>query len=413
MTCAPPSPTLAAASAGFDRSCDLLGLDDGMRDFLRHPRRSLEVAITIRRDDGSLATYEGCRVQHSLTRGPGKGGLRYHQDATLEETTALAMVMTWKCALVDLPYGGAKGSVRVDPTQLSVHELERLTRRYATLIMPFIGPGKDVLAPDVNTGEREMAWLMDTYAAQSGLVVGTVTTGKPVDLGGSRPRRMATGFGVAETVRLLARKLELEPPIRLAVCGYGNVGRTAAELLADDVEFSLVGVSDVSGARYCERGLPAREVGARLDEVGTIAALPLGEPLERDALLEADCDILIPAALGGVIHEGNADRVRARAIVEGANLPVTTAADEALHDRGVVIVPGILANSGGVIGSYFEARGDDEPAQVMSGIARRIGGAFEATYARAELLECSLREAAMVIGIERVVAVHQVRGLFP
>ncbi len=324
------------------------------------------------------------------------------------------MAMTWKCALVGLPYGGAKGAVRCDPASLSEHELERLTRRYAALIMPLIGPGRDVLAPDLNTSEREMAWIMDTYATQTGLFLGSAVTGKPVDLGGSAQRRSATGLGVAEAVRLVVAQLGLPAPVRLAISGYGNVGRTVAELLAHDDAFSVVGVGDVTGARHCPEGLSVTAISRALDDGGSVAATQQGEAIGREALLELDCDVLIPAAVSGALTERNVDRVRARAIVEGANVPTTAAAELVLCERGIPVVPDILANAGGVIGSYYEDQGGaDDDARVAAGIRRRIAATFAAVSARAEALGCTQRDAAMSLAIERVAAAHNTRGLFP
>jgi glutamate dehydrogenase (NAD(P)+) len=410
------SSALGASLGAFERAADLLSLDPGMRSFLAKPRRSLEVTVAIRDDAGQLRTFDGYRVQHSLTRGPGKGGLRFTPEASLEETTSLAMAMTWKCALVDLPYGGAKGAVRCDPERHSESELERITRRYAALIMPIIGPGRDVLAPDMNTGEREMAWVMDTYATQTGLLGDAAVTGRPIVLGGSAQRRSATGHGVAEAVRLAARAFALPKPLRVIVAGYGNVGSKTAELLLADPEVLVVGISDITGARYCESGISLPKVAEVLDGGGAIADVEQGERLLPHELLELDCDVLVPAAVSGVVNVANAGSLSTRVVVEAANGPTTEGADAILADAGIQVVPDILANAGGVIGSYVEERGGElalESGRAAGIISSRIESAFHATLARAEAMSCSLRDAALTIAIERVADAHRVRGLFP
>lgn len=407
------SDALSTSVAAFEDAADLLDLDTGLREFLLRPRRALSVSVSIRDDRGELRTFEGWRVQHSLTRGPGKGGLRYHPAASLEETTALAMAMTWKCALVELPYGGAKGAVRCDPQSQSPQELERITRRYAGLIMPLIGPGRDVLAPDLGTSEREMAWIMDTYSAQSGMITGSAVTGKPLILGGSHARRSATGVGVAAVVRLVAQKLGLSAPVRVAVAGYGEVGRTVAELLDEEPAFAVTAVSDVSGARVCEDGIDTRALARQLDEGASVAESSVGEPLSRDQALEARCDVLVPAAVSGVLSAENAARVQARTVVEAANAATSGDADAILCERGVTVVPDVLANPGGVVASYYEERGETVASTVVEGIKARIGRAFAETASVAERHGVPLRQAALALAIERVAAAHMARGLFP
>ncbi len=399
-------------------AAELEQLDEDLVAMIAVPRRAVEVAVPIRSDGGGVATFTGWRVQHSSTRGPGKGGLRYHPGASLDETKALAMLMSWKCALVDVPFGGAKGAIRCDPAQLSLAERERLTRRYASELLPVIGPNRDILAPDINTGEREMGWIMDTYSAVHGHPVGTCVTGKPVIVGGSSARRSATGLGVATVLRTAARRQRLGDPLRVAIAGYGNVGRTVAELLAADDDVRIVAVSDVAGARHDPRGLDVATLGRALDGGATVADAPTGEPCARDALLEIDCDVLVPAAVGGQLHAGNADHVRARVIVEGANGPTTREADAILHDRGVVVVPDILANAGGVVASYFEWV---QGVQAMPWLGRdvserlveRLEAAFDDVVAHAERRGCTLRDAALGIGVRRVVDAHVARGLYP
>lgn len=406
------------ALVNLERAGSMLGLPADLVAMLAHPRRTLEVAVPVRLDSGPVATFEGFRVQHSLTRGPAKGGLRYHPGVSLAETKALAMIMTWKCALVNIPFGGGKGGVRCDPGSLSVRELERVTRRYASEIMPVIGPDRDILAPDINTGEREMAWIMDTYATARGQAGGACVTGKPVIVGGSPQRRSATGVGVAQCVRLAVRRLGLRGRVRLVVAGYGNVGRTVAELLDAEEEFAVVGVSDVSGGRYAAEGLDLVAVRHALDRGEGAIAADTGVPMGRGQILEAPCDVLVPAAVGGVIHGGNAAAIEARAIVEGANAPTTIEAEAILAERGVWIVPDLLANAGGVIASYYEwAHGLQgvEPlgSDVARGIAQRIEQAFDAVGELAAERKVSSRNAATCIGVGRVAEAHRARGLYP
>ena len=412
------SSTWAEALLQLDRAAELLGLDPGLHGMLRHPRRSVEVAVPIRCDAGRVTTFAGYRVVHSTTRGPGKGGLRYHADATLDEVKALAMLMTWKCAVVNIPFGGAKGAIRCDPSQLSINELERLTRRYANEITPVIGPTRDILAPDINTSAREMAWIMDTYSTTSGAPVGAVVTGKPVIVGGSEERRAATGFGVVECLRMAVRRYGIRPPTRVAIAGYGNVGRTAAELLDRDDDVVVVGVSDVTGARYDAAGLDLVAIGAAVDRGEGVAGSEVGDPLAVDALLEIDCDVLIPAAIGGVITTENADRVKARLIVEGANGPTTVAAEAMLEDRGVIIVPDVLANTGGVVASYFEwVQGLQALTWINREVVDRLTAvmhdAFDAVAEFATARTISLRDASLCLAIERVCDAHVTRGLYP
>jgi glutamate dehydrogenase (NAD(P)+) len=398
----------------LDRVARMLELPSGIHEMLRMPRRSVEVAVPVRMDDGGLVTFEGWRVQHSLTRGPGKGGLRYHPEAGLDEVKALAMLMSWKCALVEIPYGGAKGAVRCDPAELSSGELERLTRRYAHEVSPVIGPGLDVLAPDVGTGEREMAWIMDTCSTLGGRAAEGWVTGKPVLVGGAPGRRSATGVGVVECVAAAVEVLELRAPVRVAVSGYGNVGRTCAELIARAGGYLLVGAGDVSGARYAAGGLDVAALGRAQDAGEGIAGAATGESISLGELLECDCDVLVPAAVAGVLGEGNADRVRARIVVEGANAPTTAAADAVLEAAGVMVVPDILANAGGVVASHLELYG-----QALGGppstdrLVRHVRRAFDLVRAHAHQHGRRPRDAALCLGVERVAQAHLTRGLYP
>ena len=409
----------AQALAEYRAAASRIGLDDGMIEMLGHPRRSIEVAVPIRMEDGTTRTFEGYRVQHSITRGPGKGGLRFHPGVTLNEVRALAMNMTWKCALVDIPYGGAKGGVRCDPRELSEHELERVTRRYASEIMPLIGPGRDVLAPDIGTSEREMAWIMDTYNAAVGMTLGAPVTGKPVVVGGSSGRRRATGYGVAECVKLALGLDGLRPPVRVAIAGYGEVGRVAAETLAADPDyFRIVSIGDVSGGRHDPNGLDIASAGRHLDGGGALVDLDTGDAVTPAELLEVDCDVLIPAAVGGVINEDNVDAIKASIVVEGANGPTTVAADQRLAERGVDVVPDILANAGGVIASHLESvqgvQGSPwTPAETFAGVQQRLQGAFAAAVEISAQQDVALREAALCLAIGRVATAHRTLGLYP
>jgi glutamate dehydrogenase (NAD(P)+) len=406
------------ALAGLHRAARILSLEPGLEEMMRVPRRAIAVAVPIKCDDGSRRTFVGYRVQHSTTRGPGKGGVRYDPEVSLDETKALAMLMSWKCALVDVPYGGAKGGIRCDARELSVSELERLTRRYASELAPVIGPQRDILAPDLGTGEREMAWMMDTVTALSGTAAGATVTGKPLIVGGSPSRASATGLGVAHLVEVAARRSGLPDPVRVAVAGYGEVGRTVARCLDAGSGCVVAGVSDLGGARYSKHGLDLSALECAADADGSVAAAATGEPIDRDQLLLCDCDVLVPAATGGVIDDATADEVRASIVVEGANAPVTAAGDVILAERGVTVVPDILANAGGVIASHFElVQGSPLLAGAARDIARVLADhleqTFEAVCEFAEHSSIGLRDAALALGVQRVADVHLARGLYP
>lgn len=407
------------ALAQLERAAEILHLDDGLHEMLRVPRRAVEVAVPIYTDARARRTFVGYRVQHSTTRGPGKGGVRYHPSVTLDEIKALAMLMTWKCALVEVPFGGAKGGIRCDPKSFSEAELERLTRRYASEISPIVGPGRDVLAPDLGTGGREMAWMMDTYSAVVGAPVATCVTGKPVNVGGSVARASATGVGVAHVVGLASR--ERRPPgrpLRVAVAGFGEVGRTVAALLAHAEETTVVGVSDVSGARADASGLDIDEISLAVDTGGGVVDASSGDAVARDDVLELECDVLVPASVGGVITRDNAECIRASLIVEGANAPLTTAADAILEDRGIQVVPDILANAGGIIASHFEWAHGTAPVhwpgeEIAESLKRRIEVTFDGVRAFADQQAVSLRASALCLGIRSVSEAHLTRGLYP
>jgi glutamate dehydrogenase (NAD(P)+) len=396
-----------------------LGLDDGFHDLLRTPRREMAVAVPLRHDDGHVEVLRGYRVQHNLTRGPAKGGVRFHPATDLDEVRALAMWMTWKCALIGVPYGGAKGGVAVDPKSLSRNELERVTRRYASEIIPIIGPERDIPAPDVGTDEQTMAWMMDTYSIHSGYTVTGVVTGKPVSVGGSEGRGGATSRGVLFAAFSALREAGVDPRgATVAVQGFGKVGGLAAQFL-HDAGCTVVAVSDLGGGVYDASGL---DTAGLLRHVRSGAPSVIGYPgtdtITNEELFELDVDVLVPAALEGVLHEDNADRVRARFVVEGANGPTTPDADQILADNGVLVVPDVLANSGGVAVSYFEWVQDlqayfwseDEVNNRLKKLMERAYGEVSALAAERKV---SMRTAAQMIGVGRVAEAHRTRGLYP
>jgi glutamate dehydrogenase (NAD(P)+) len=405
---------LDAARRQLAGAARFLGLDAGLHRMLATPRRSLTVAVPVRREDGRIEVVQGYRVQHNVSRGPAKGGIRFHPATDLAEVTALAMWMTWKCALVGIPYGGAKGGVAVDPGSLTTRELERVTRRYINEILPLIGPEKDIPAPDVGTDEQTMAWIMDTYSVNAGYSVPGVVTGKPMTLGGSLGRAGATSRGV-QLVTLMA--LGAADGRTAAVQGFGKVGGPAAQYLSD-AGMSVVAVSDVSGGVHRTSGLDIAALRAWARETGSVAGFPGGEPLTNDELLGLDVDVLVPAALEGALHAGNAGRVKARLIVEGANGPTTPEADLILAGQGTTVVPDILANAGGVIVSYLEWVQNMQAyswsaAEVELRLSDLIETAYGAVRELSEERGISLREAAHAIGVGRVAEAHGARGLYP
>lgn len=395
-----------------------LELPDGTFQMLSYPRRELTVSVPLRLDNGEVRLFVGHRVQHNFSRGPAKGGLRYAPTVDIEEVRALAMWMTWKCALANLPYGGAKGGIAIQPRDHSRTELERLTRRYASEILPVIGPERDIPAPDVGTDENTMAWIMDTYSVNSGYTVPGVVTGKPLQLGGSQGRASATSRGVTHVALAALEMVGIEQHgARVAVQGMGKVGRDTARFLAA-AGLSVVAVSDQYGAVRNPAGLDVEALCQQLDSTGSIVGTRGSEALERDALLELDVDLLVPAALEGAIHEGNVDRIRARVIVEGANGPTTTQADRVLNERGILVVPDILANAGGVIVSYFEWVQSNQTYwwtsdEVEARLEKRILSAWNEVVSLAADRRLSLRAAAMVLAVGRVAQAHELRGLYP
>ncbi|HWI40046.1 MAG TPA: Glu/Leu/Phe/Val dehydrogenase [Verrucomicrobiae bacterium] len=406
------------ALAQIDKAQQFLETDPNLIARLKHAERALIVSVPVRMDDGSVRIFKGYRVQHSTVRGPGKGGIRYHPDVDLDEVTALSAWMTWKCAVINLPFGGAKGGVQCDPKQLSTGELERLTRRFTTEIMNFIGPDRDIPAPDVNTNPQVMAWVMDTYSMNRGRAVPGVVTGKPLSIGGSEGRGEATGRGVVYMVVEAARRIGLRlEGATAAVQGFGNVGYSAARSLQSE-GVRVVAVSTEQGGVHCAAGIDPAALKAHIERTGSIEGFPGAEPISNAELLQLECDILVPAALENVIHRGNAERVRARIVAEGANGPVTPVADEILRDRGVFIIPDILANAGGVTVSYFEWVQDLQnyfwnEDQVLARLREMMTASFRDVMALAEKHRTDNRTAALILGIGRVAEALRVRGIYP
>lgn len=406
------------ASEQLHRTADVLDLPADDRAQLLEPRRSLTVNFPVRMDDGSVRTFTGYRVQHLLTMGPTKGGMRYAPHVSMGECAALAMWMTWKCALLGLPYGGAKGGVRVDPRELSVGELERLTRRYASELLPIIGPDRDIPAPDMATGEREMAWFYDTYSQAVGYSVPEVVTGKPVILGGTEARRPATGLGVVYVTEAVLEHLGW--PLReqsFVVQGFGNVGRVAARELFD-AGARVVGLGDVGGAVGNPDGLDVVAAEAWFDEHGSVAGFPGGRAVGRDELLALECDVLVPAALESVITARTAPGLRCRLVVEAANGPTTPEGERVLAERGIPVVPDVLANAGGVCVSYFEWVQDVQKyawdlVEQQERLRRQLRSAWRRVLEAHERLDCDWRTAALSVAVQRVAEAGRVRSIYP
>lgn len=407
------------ALSQYDRAVSYLNLKDGVRDFLRYPRREFSVNFPVRRDDDSIEVFTGYRVHHSTVLGPSKGGIRYASSVTLDEVRALAMWMTWKCALVNIPYGGAKGGVIVNPKELSHRETENLTRRFAAELIPIISPHSDIPAPDMGTNSQIMAWFMDTYSVMSGYSVPEIVTGKPIPIGGSEGRTEATGRGViiAMIEALKTKGWMYRDNIKIAVQGFGNVGSNAA-LYAHQLGYTVVAVSDVDGAIYNANGLDIPAVIEYSNETGSVLNFPNAENTDNNSLLTCECDVLIPAAMEGQINEHNANDIKAQIIVEGANGPTTIEADEILNERGVFIVPDILANSGGVIVSYFEWVQDLQAfswdkEEVFRQLERIMSRAYDFTLTHAEKHDVDMRTGAQVAAINRVSEALMIRGIYP
>ncbi len=413
-----PETAFTIAQQQFDLAANLLHLDPNLRDVLRNCKRELTVHFPVKMDDGSIRVFEGFRVQHNIARGPAKGGLRFHPAVTLDEVKALAMWMTWKCAVVGIPYGGAKGGVVCDPKKLSLRELENLTRRFATEISLLIGPDRDIPAPDVNTNPQIMAWIMDTYSMNAGHSVPAVVTGKPLSIGGSEGRFEATARGAVDVIIEAAKYRQLElAGARVVIQGFGNAGAPLAGFMSK-LGAKVVGVSDSSGAVHNPKGLDL--VGLRLykQETGSVAGFPNGEPVDPMRLLELPCEILVPAALESQITRHNADRIQAKLIAEAANGPTTPEADRILADRRILVLPDILCNAGGVTVSYFEWVQDlqsffwDE-ADINARLEKIMIRAFNSVVETAEAKETDLRTAAHLLAISRVADATTTRGIFP
>jgi glutamate dehydrogenase (NAD(P)+) len=406
-----------AMMSRFDRAAELLDLEPGLYKILRHPEKQLTVSMPVQMDNGEVEVFTGFRVLYNTSRGPAKGGIRFDMQVSLEEVTALAAWMTWKCAVVNLPFGGAKGGVICDPLTMSVGELERLTRRYTANIIKTLGPDSDVPAPDVNTNERVMAWVMDTYSMHVGHTVTGVVTGKPVEMGGSLGRREATGRGVMLVTKEALTHLGM--PVAgttVAVQGFGNVGSAAAALLARE-GCRVVAIGDRTGARHDATGFDVADAIAWVRRHGTLEGYGRGDPLTNAELLELEVDVLVPAALENVITTRNASRIRARIIAEGANGPTTAAADALLADRGIFVVPDILANAGGVTVSYFEWVQNRAayawPEDVVNDRLREImTRSFREVLALALERSVDLRTAAYMLAIGRVASVQRLRGIY-
>ena len=406
------------AVAQFDEAAEYLGLSQAQRAILRKPKRELVVNFPVRMDNGDIEMFTGYRVQHNITRGPAKGGIRFSPHVSLDEVRALAMWMTWKCAVVNIPFGGAKGGVICDPLKMSRSELERLSRRYATEISVLVGPDSDIPAPDMNTNPQVMAWIMDTYSMHKGYSVPGVITGKPLAIGGSEGRLEATARGVQFVTQAAMRDLDMVPErCSVVVQGFGNVGSITARLL-HGIGCKIVGLSDINGGVYNPRGIDVPLALRYSQEHGSLLGLPNTEKVNNQELLELPCDILIPAALENQLTRENAARIRASLIVEGANGPTTPEADRILVNRGITLVPDILANAGGVTVSYFEwvqnlqhfFWSEQEINQRLEGIINR---SYEAVRLKAQEKGTSLRMGAYLLAVARVAEANQVRGVYP
>lgn len=403
----------------FDKAAELMKLDPNVRDRLRHPKRCLVVSVPVRMDDGTIKNFAGYRVQHNMTLGPGKGGLRYHPTVSLSEISGLAMLMTFKCSLMDLPLGGSKGGIRCDPNVLSRGEKQRMTRRYTTEILPFIGPDKDVPAPDIGTNSQIMAWIMDTYSQEVGYAVPGVVTGKPIEIGGSLGREEATGRGVVYCIIEAAKHLNinLDEKIRVAIQGFGNVGSSAARKM-HKIGCKVIAISDVKTGIYNKNGLDIDEASKYVRQNQYLKGFPGGEEITNEEILELDCDILIPAAIENVIAIKNASKIKTKILAEGANGPTSIEADDILLDKGIFIVPDVLANAGGVIVSYFEwVQGIQKlfwtEKEVNQRLFELMSNAFGKVLSVSEQYKTDTRTAALISGVSRLSRAMLWRGFFP
>ena len=408
----------AVAQAQFDHAAEKLDLDEGMRRVLRVPQRELTVNFPVTMDDGSVRVFTGHRVQHNVSRGPAKGGIRYHQDVSLDEVRALAMWMSWKCAVVNIPYGGGKGGVVVDPKKMSIREVEGLTRRFTTEISLLIGPERDIPAPDVNTNAQTMAWIMDTYSMHHGYTISGVVTGKPIAIGGSLGRNEATARGAVFTLLQWAKATNRSLAGQtVSIQGFGNAGSIAATLLAAEGS-TIVAVSDSTGGIHNPAGLDPAKVIAWKREHGTVVGFPGSDDVTNQEILEVPCDILVPAALENQITGYNADRIQAKVVAEAANGPTTPDADAILYERGIFLIPDILCNAGGVTVSYFEWVQDMQSffwteARINESLKEIMDRAFEAVHGMSEHHEVDMRTAAYMVAVARVAEATTLRGLYP
>jgi len=406
------------ALENFDAAADAMGLDKDTREMIKYPERVLTVSVPVRMDDGRIHRFEGFRVQHSTARGPAKGGIRFHPQVSLDEVKALATWMTWKCAVVNIPFGGGKGGVTCDPKHMSLGELERMTRRYTSAILPLIGPAQDIPAPDVYTNSQTMAWIMDTYSMTKGYSISGVVTGKPISLGGSLGRNEATGRGVFYTVESACEHLKMHlKGARIAVQGFGNAGSVAAQLF-HEAGAKIVAVSDSTGCIYNRNGLNVPELIQMKSMCGHVDGFPESEPIHPQDLIGVDCEILVPAALENMIREDNAGMVKARLVAEAANGPVTPAADRILQSKGVFLIPDILCNAGGVTVSYFEWVQDEqhlfwEAQDIYNRLERVMKTSFRDVLKIHVDRKVSMRIAANMLGIGRVAEAVQIRGIYP
>ena len=406
------------ALSRLDATMTILGLNDGMQKYLREPRKIIEVAIPVKMDSGIIEIFKGYRVQHDTNRGPAKGGIRYHQDVTLDEIKALAMLMTWKCAVVGIPFGGAKGGVMVDPTKISINELEKITRRYIFEIIENIGPEKDIPAPDVGTNAQVMAWILDTYSMDKGHSVPGVVTGKPICLGGSQGREEATSRGCVYTILSTLKALGIDKPcLDIVVQGFGNVGSNAAKILFD-LGHRIIGLSDVTGAINNPGGIDPYKVADYIKSGKTLASYPGAQAIDREAIFEIKCDILVPAALENQITASNAAKIRTKIIAEGANGPVTPDADPILAASNIFIIPDVLCNAGGVTVSYFEwVQGNLAyfwgKREVNLKLRDIMEKAFYDVYNASLKKKVDMRTAASLIAVQRVAEAVTLRGIYP
>jgi glutamate dehydrogenase (NAD(P)+) len=406
------------AQRQLDEVAKLIGLNESIHGYLRVPKRILEVSVPVRMDDGSFRMFAGYRVQHNMSRGPGKGGIRFHPDVTLDEVKALAMWMTWKCALVNIPFGGAKGGVICDPKHMSMQELENLTRRFTIEISVIIGPEKDIPAPDVYTTPQIMAWIMDTFSMQAGYSIPGVVTGKPISIGGSLGRDKATARGclyvVDEAMHEIGREIR---EARVAIQGFGNAGMYAAQLMSQR-GYHIVAVSDSQGGVADPHGLDVNRLMAYKLETGSVVGFKGAQRIDNKEVLEYDCDVLVPAALEKVITVENAPRIKARIVAEAANGPTMPDADAILFERGVMVLPDILANAGGVTVSYFEWVQDLqnnfwEEEEINERLKRKMVRAFREAYEQAQRHKVSMRMGAYCVAVDRVAEATKLRGLYP